>query len=190
MQLISLLQWSISQTGRFLGRACRTADMSVSFRVLACLISRHSAHDRRQSGLIFNRQGKDWDKATNACKHSGNGQFNNMLKSRQLNNSNRHTTQGVSGGISHSPEKTFLTCNYIDITQNTYFWIVFTVVPCILINQVFLFIQLMHNYTALKECQNLHYIYNKMLLHVSVSKPSSGSYDLCFAKVIIIKIIS
>ena len=95
--------------------------MSVSLHELACLISRHSAHDRRQSGLIFNRQGKDWDKATTACKHSGNGQFNDMLKSRQLNNSNRHTAQGVSGGICHTP-KTFLRCDYIDINKNIYFF--------------------------------------------------------------------
>ena len=33
-------------------------------------------------------------------------------------------------------------------------------------------------------------IYIKMLLHVSVNKPSSGSLLLCFAKVIIIKIVS
>ena len=99
----------ISSSNRTISRTrYRTADMSVSFHELACLISRHSAHDRRQSGLIFNRQGKDWDKATNACKHSGNGQFNDMLKSRQLNNSNRHTTQGVSGGVCHTPEKGFL----------------------------------------------------------------------------------
>jgi hypothetical protein len=33
-------------------------------------------------------------------------------------------------------------------------------------------------------------IYIKMLLHVSVNKPSSESLLLCFAKVMIIKIIS
>jgi len=32
--------------------------------------------------------------------------------------------------------------------------------------------------------------YIKMLLHVSVNKPSSGSLLLCFAKVLIIKIVS
>jgi hypothetical protein len=31
MQLVSLLQWSVSQTGQFLGRTYETADMSVSF---------------------------------------------------------------------------------------------------------------------------------------------------------------
>jgi len=55
--------------------------------------------------------------------------------------------------------------------------------------QVFYFIQLNAQlcYSRLKLTLKF---YNKMLLHFSVNKPSSGSLLLCFVKVMIIKIVS
>ena len=54
--------------------------------------------------------------------------------------------------------------NTIQIKKHRFF----TVEACMLTISSLLFIQLMHNNIAPNECQNLHSIYIKMFLHVSV----------------------
>jgi len=48
----------------------------------------------------------------------------------------------------------------------------------------------MHNYIVLENIKTYIEIYIKMLLHVSVYTHHQGAYSLCFAKVIIIRIVN
>jgi hypothetical protein len=73
------------------------------------------------------------------------------------------------------------------ITLSTFYF--FTVVPCILILSSLLF-YLTQCTTRLFEIKTYIKICSKIFLHVLVNKPSSGSLLSCFAKVMIIKIVS
>ena len=67
-----------------------------------------------------------------------------------------------------------------------WFAIIFTVVPCILILQSLLFIQLMHNQIALQNVKICIKIYMRGVpTCFGFSQPSSGSYYMCFAQVMI-----
>ena len=68
-----------------------------------------------------------------------------------------------------------------------YNYVVFTVIPYVLILTKFLIYQLMHNRIALKRILKFTL---KLLLHVLVQSPSSGSALFELAKVTVVKIIS